>query len=655
MRIFRRAMNALRKGAKLRLEALESRCYLSGDTPDPPTEVVDPGDVSTSAWVQRLYLDTLGRPSSTSEKQFWLGLLDSGVSKESIAISLLNSRERRAGVIEDYYQKVLDRSVDPAGLEFWLGVWDRTGGPDVVRASLIGSGEFFQKAGGTTEGATQKLYNDVLRRSASSSEVAYWIPVLEAVPLANVALGFITSDEYRRTLVEGWYSEYLHRAMDPGADQFWVGRMKAGVSQSQIQASLLGGVEYATQPYFDVRDWGATANDATDDSAAIQAALNNAYKAGNSFVYLPAGTFLVDFVKMFGANQKFAGPGTLKLKNGSVGQAVMNVAGNRNTVALMTIDGNINGNHLGEAEGLIVYGHYNHIYRVNIIGTASADSGSPNAVGSNVVIAGNNNRIEETFSAYAGYSNYKQVGDGNRYINIVSRDARVKGFTGKGDGASFTVDGGHFSITSAPQSTGATSFQIDPNPTRWLGNVALRNITVIGPVEMNNTSSAAKIALVENLLIENSRFFSTTDTMTSLRFAEGMGDVVMRNVFMNRSLIVQQDAGANVVVDSIYMENVTIGDGSFRPDYAMQYVKTKSLTMVGVRLTNFAVAGIQWETPNAYYDKIVAVNTVFEGYAAGRSTFDIKATGIGQLNANKMQWTNVRRANLAGNGAAFTG
>jgi Ca2+-binding RTX toxin-like protein len=44
---------------------------------------------------------------------------------------------------------------------------------------------------------------------------------------------------------------------------------------------------------FDVRDFGATADDATDDSAAIQAAIDAAFAAGGGTVYVPTGTFLV--------------------------------------------------------------------------------------------------------------------------------------------------------------------------------------------------------------------------------------------------------------------------------------------------------------------------------------------------------------------------
>jgi Ca2+-binding RTX toxin-like protein len=44
---------------------------------------------------------------------------------------------------------------------------------------------------------------------------------------------------------------------------------------------------------FDVRDFGATSDDASDDSAAIPSAIDAAFAAGGGTVYIPTGTFLV--------------------------------------------------------------------------------------------------------------------------------------------------------------------------------------------------------------------------------------------------------------------------------------------------------------------------------------------------------------------------
>ena len=52
-------------------------------------------------------------------------------------------------------------------------------------------------------------------------------------------------------------------------------------------------VQAKLNDYYDVKDFGATGNGVTDDTAAIQAAINCASANGGGMVYMPAGTYLV--------------------------------------------------------------------------------------------------------------------------------------------------------------------------------------------------------------------------------------------------------------------------------------------------------------------------------------------------------------------------
>ncbi|MDZ4781753.1 MAG: DUF4214 domain-containing protein [Planctomycetia bacterium] len=622
-----------------------------------PGEPEPAADISEGAWVKRLYLDVMGRPAANAETDYWTDRLGAGVTKTSIALSLINSRERRAAAVDDYYQKVLGRNVDPSGLEFWLNVWDATGGPEVVRASLIGSGEYFHKAGGTKQGAIQSLYNDLLRRTAVDSEENYWIDVMSRAALANVAYGFVTSDEFRLQAVDSWYHDYLHRDVDPGGGTFWVGLMRGGMSQAQAQASLLAGVEYARQPYFDVRDFGATANNGSDDTAAIQAAFNAADAAGHSLIYIPAGVFVVDNLRLYGDHLKISGPGTLKLKNASANVGVLTIDGDHNLVSYVNIDGNKAGLHTGRAEGLRVVGDDNRIFRVQVSNTYMAEDGISEASGQNFVVFGTGNRLTETRSISAGHSGYRQVGDNAMYRDIVSLNARVKGFNASGNGLSFTVDGGRFETNAAEHWLGVISFQIDPGPGNQLERVVLRNLVVNGPQNSTQaTTNAAKIVLVNDLLIENSRFISTADNHSSLRFAEGMGRVTMRNVYLNRNLFMQQEthdgSGLEDPMEELYMERVAIGDGGYSPAYAMERIKVGKLTMVDCRIVGFWGAGIDWQAANNGYTRIDVSNTYFEGDHPTRTTYDIMTNGDGLLNPVKMTWNNVQRLNTGGGAAA---
>jgi len=638
------------------IESLETRQLLSGNT-ESIEDPVAAGDVSQGAWVKRLYLDVLGRPAAQAETDYWVGRLQAGVTRSAIAESIINGRERRSAVIDDYYEKILGRNVDPAGLEYWLNVWTATGGPEIVRASLIGSGEYFQKAGGTQQGAIQALYNDLLRRTAVEAEENYWLDVMSRAALANVAFGFVTSDEFRLQAVDQWYHDYLHRDIDPGGGAFWVSLLRGGMSQAAAQASLLGGAEYASQPYFDIRDFGATANNTSDDTAAIQAAFNAADAAGNSQIYIPAGVFLVDNLRLFGDHLKIIGPGTLKLKNASAGVGALTIDGSHNLVSYIKIDGNSTGLHTGRAEGLRLVGDHNRVFRVEVRDTLALENADP--AGQNFMTSGSFNMLTETISIGAGHSGYRQIGNGTIYRDIIGLNSKVKGFNAMGNGASFTVDGAYIETDAPEHWLGVNSFQIDPGPGKQLGKAVLRNMIVKGPHNSTGaTTAVAKIALIDEVLIENCQFISTADNHSSLRFAEGVGKVTIRNTYMNRNLFMQQEthdgSGLDDPIDEFYMENSVIGSAEHNPAYAMERIVAGKMTIVDSRITGFWGAGISWEANNSEFSKLEVRNTVFEGRHATRTTYDIMTNGDGVLTPSKVTWANVTRSNVGGGLAAYT-
>jgi len=194
-------------------------------------------------WVDSRYHDLLGRRRVVAETDYWVNVLDTGVSMETIATAFLTSRERRSGFIDQYYHDYLGRGVDAVGLDFWLGVCEAHQGPEVVRAALIGSGEYATAHGGTSDGVIRGLYQDVLGRPASGADVSYWSGVIARTPLANVVYGFLTSDEDRLGTIRDWYFDYLHRGIDSSGATIWLNKLKSGTPQHVIEAALLGSLE----------------------------------------------------------------------------------------------------------------------------------------------------------------------------------------------------------------------------------------------------------------------------------------------------------------------------------------------------------------------------------------------------------------------------
>jgi hypothetical protein len=227
--------NGVSGGEKLEIKEFEARTGLGTTPPTAPP---------LSNFVRSLYVDVLNRSASDDDVSYWSGRLEAGATRSAVSSALLASRERRAAVVDDYYRQYLGRPADAGGLSFWLNVWQTHNGPDVVRAGLIGSGEFYASQGGSDDGAIRGLYQNVLGRGASDEEVGYWRNVIKSTPLTNVALGFLNSRENRRELIDGWYQNYLNRSGDNAGLDYWFDRLSKGASQESIQASLLGSSEY---------------------------------------------------------------------------------------------------------------------------------------------------------------------------------------------------------------------------------------------------------------------------------------------------------------------------------------------------------------------------------------------------------------------------
>lgn len=81
-----------------------------------------------------------------------------------------------------------------------------------------------------------------------------------------------------------------------------------GVVNAPAQSTSSGSSEY------NVRDYGAVGNGASDDSPAIQSAINAARTAGGGRVHVPPGTYLIQStLRVTGNNIRFAGDGAASM------------------------------------------------------------------------------------------------------------------------------------------------------------------------------------------------------------------------------------------------------------------------------------------------------------------------------------------------------
>ena len=96
-------------------------------------------------WVDAVYALLLGRSADAGAEQHWSGQLNSGASRERVALSIANSPENEGRLINADYLHYLGRPVDPAGLDHWLGQFDAGKTNEDLIAGITGSAEYYKE------------------------------------------------------------------------------------------------------------------------------------------------------------------------------------------------------------------------------------------------------------------------------------------------------------------------------------------------------------------------------------------------------------------------------------------------------------------------------------------------------------------------------
>lgn len=185
-------------------------------------------------FVERIYVYVLERPSDEAGLAFWVEKMENGVTAAAVINSFFNSPEMQARDLtnEEFmtiiYRTFLNREPDEAGLAYWVNYLDNGGSRKRVLEMNVESVEFtgLCEQYGITRGIlratptptpaptatpiptpvlTEKelfvrgLYQNILGRNGSSSELTYWVNQLDnGKTAATVINTFFNSNEYLR-------------------------------------------------------------------------------------------------------------------------------------------------------------------------------------------------------------------------------------------------------------------------------------------------------------------------------------------------------------------------------------------------------------------------------------------------------------------------
>jgi len=202
---------------------------------------------SNQAYVNQLYTDVLGRTADPGGLASWTALLDAGTDTfAQVATAFTSSREYDADIVNGFYVTYLGRQSEPGGLNDWVNLMQGGYNAEQIRAGILGSPEYFQDTGGTNTSFVTALYQSFLNRVPDPSGLAAWVNLLNTKQdtTAEVATGFLNSDENRTDIITGFYETYLHRAPDSAGLAAWKTLLANGITQPQIITAFVTSPEY---------------------------------------------------------------------------------------------------------------------------------------------------------------------------------------------------------------------------------------------------------------------------------------------------------------------------------------------------------------------------------------------------------------------------
>lgn len=205
------------------------------------------GTTSDERFVMQTYLDLLQRPVDPAGLETWTTALAEGASRDQVVQGIEASPEFLAVEVNDLYQTFLHRPADASGLATFTDYLARGGTVEQVAEMLTGSLEYYLTQGcGTKDGFLDALYRDVLIRPVDSSgRATFGLAMARGASNMQIAAALFASQEYQQDVVKTFYQRYLHRTADSGGLSAFVAFLNRGSRDEDIIAAILSSPEYS--------------------------------------------------------------------------------------------------------------------------------------------------------------------------------------------------------------------------------------------------------------------------------------------------------------------------------------------------------------------------------------------------------------------------
>jgi hypothetical protein len=166
--------------------------------------------------------------------------------------------------------------------------------------------------------------------------------------------------------------------------------------------------------------------------------------------------------------------------------------------------------------------------------------------------------------ALGGYTSARDAGDFNVMRYCLGLEYGRKGYNNSDKNTDWTCVIGVHTESTFVSPTGAAGFQIDPEEEGATFERAIfRDCTGRPNTEPGSTSNGAKFAVVKDVYLDGCQFVHTEDDCTTLRIAERIDRVRVKDTFLARDFFFESNR--TPYPKQVRLERVQIGDGTQAP------------------------------------------------------------------------------------------
>lgn len=200
--------------------------------------VLPPPACDPHRFLSKAYPDLLGRALDPAGANYWLQVLKSGTSRTQVASQMIHSVDTTAQQVRAIYGDYLHRPPGGSELSYFSNLLKQGASLEQVRASVLGSAEYFsERGGGKNPTFVTALFQDVLGRAADPQAISMFTQQIAAgTPRTSIAQQVVASPEARQRRINALYMRYLHH-----------GGSAAALTEEQVVPAIIGSEEYCRQ------------------------------------------------------------------------------------------------------------------------------------------------------------------------------------------------------------------------------------------------------------------------------------------------------------------------------------------------------------------------------------------------------------------------